>query len=216
MSALNLILSLQHLYVNVLMLEIDALAQNNQLLLARCVLLSRCYQNPLLLCLLPLIRSKAPESQNAKVNTYSWKSFIFVGAEFLLLCWNVYQYQYVQSATTSMIGYSHQIQTCIAEITTCGSDLERLSNLWIYYVIKALSYMLELLTHGGSHSKFYEPSLGIRWYLDAQMLPEYSLYFEVLFLLQPVICAGLIYHYIAPKCPTIAVRITFGVIVFGW
>lgn len=53
----------------------------------------------------------------------------------------------------------------------------------------------------------YTPSYGIRWYLDAQMLPEYSAYFEVLFVIQPFISAVFIKQHVVKDHPTIAVSI---------
>lgn len=78
--------------------------------------------------------------------------------------------------------------------------LEKYSNKWLAGLWHVVHDILNL--HG---QNTYEPSLGIRWYLDAQMLPEYRMYFEVLFLMQPFICACLIYRFISPKSSQIAV-----------
>jgi hypothetical protein len=51
----------------------------------------------------------------------------------------------------------------------------------------------------------YNPSLGIRWYLDAQMLPDHSLYFELLLVAQPVVCCWIIYNFLRPYNSAIAV-----------
>ena len=206
MSALNLLLSLEHFQVNVLMLEISALAQNNQLFLAKCVLLWRCFQNPLLVCLLPLVGNAVPAETRGRMSSVtSWKWLTVVAVETLVLCWNMYVH--LAQWLTSYESYQLRFKASVAEVVACGGNLENLCNLWIQFVGTVLSYLLEQLTQTASHSIWYEPSLGIRWYLDAQILPEYRLYFEALFLLQPIICAGLVYHYISPKCPVVAVSI---------
>lgn len=53
---------------------------------------------------------------------------------------------------------------------------------------------------------YYTPSLGIRWYLDAQMIPEYGLYFEFLFAAIPMLCSSILYHTLCPQDLVCAVR----------
>eukprot|EP01036_Dinobryon_divergens_P027569 gene27569-36366_t len=43
------------------------------------------------------------------------------------------------------------------------------------------------------HHKSYQPAAGVLWYLDAQMLPAYELYFKVLVIMQPLLAATIIW-----------------------
>ena len=80
-------------------------------------------------------------------------------------------------------------------------NLDCFCNISLDMLYQITQQTIKILAIVGTQTSLhhYEPSLGIRWYLDAQMLPEYKTYFDVLFTVQPVICASLAYHYVAPR-----------------
>ena len=55
----------------------------------------------------------------------------------------------------------------------------------------------------------YIPTWGVRWYLEAQMLPEYVHYFQALPLAMAVLCAWIIWRDLAPIDSRLAVRASF-------
>lgn len=54
-------------------------------------------------------------------------------------------------------------------------------------------------------SNHYLPGTGIRWYLQAQMLPAFQGYFDVLLSCQPLICGLCVYLHISINDPSLAV-----------
>jgi len=60
--------------------------------------------------------------------------------------------------------------------------------------------------HGIVCSNHYLPGTGIRWYLQAQMLPAFQGYFDVLLSCQPLICGLCVYFHISINDPSLAVR----------
>lgn len=54
-------------------------------------------------------------------------------------------------------------------------------------------------------SNHYLPGTGIRWYLQAQMLPAFQGYFDMLLCCQPLICGLCVYHHISTNDPSLAV-----------
>lgn len=54
-------------------------------------------------------------------------------------------------------------------------------------------------------SNHYLPGTGIRWYLQAQMLPAFHGYFDVLLSCQPLICGLCVYFHISINDPSLAV-----------
>jgi len=59
---------------------------------------------------------------------------------------------------------------------------------------------------GTASSNQYLPGTGIRWYLQAQMLPAFQGYFDVLLSCQPLICGLCVYFHISINDPSLAVR----------
>lgn len=83
----------------------------------------------------------------------------------------------------------------------CTWDLSDLYNMCWRCIPRLSTYFL----YESEQQLYYSPSLGIRWYLDAQMLPEYYSYFETLFVIQPIVCCWLVYTFISPIDPKAAV-----------
>lgn len=84
--------------------------------------------------------------------------------------------------------------------------VDNICAVWLRLVYSLWNKMLASGTAPRDHT--YEPSLGIRWYLDAQMIPEYRSYFDTLFIIQPVMSACLLRQHVAQENPTIAVSIS--------
>lgn len=57
-----------------------------------------------------------------------------------------------------------------------------------------------------SRQKTYQPAAGVLWYLDAQMLPDYEVYFEVLVVLLPILAALVVWARLSARHPLIAVN----------
>lgn len=58
---------------------------------------------------------------------------------------------------------------------------------------------------GTASSNHYLPGTGIRWYLQAQMLPAFQGYFDLLLCCQPLICGFCVYNHISITDPSLAV-----------
>jgi hypothetical protein len=90
--------------------------------------------------------------------------------------------------------------------------LEMLCDVWLGCVAYAVATIYGVFVPSRDPGQ-YSASLGVRWYLDAQMLPEYTVYFDSLLALQPLICAILVHARIAPKNPSVAVHVMMAVVI---
>lgn len=77
---------------------------------------------------------------------------------------------------------------------------------WIYITVN--NYLINISKQFISNNiTYYVPAIGIRWYLDAQIIPQYKFYFEILFNIQPIICAICIAHRLLKKNPKLSVSL---------
>jgi hypothetical protein len=149
-------------------------------------------RNPVAVCIAPLcILCGLEYKENS---TKSIPGFVLLAAAFLGLREVCVNYG---AATESL-----QHWTTEQDFTTAWSFAVWASNTWFQLVDYTIERMVAAPAVGLIS---YTPSLGMRWYLDAQMLPEHRTYFELLFVAQPVVCAWLIYTFISPKEPRISV-----------
>jgi len=213
MSGHSLLFSTSHFGSVIILLGSSVLIQHGYLRAAGFVLLGGHTSQPLLLiCLLPLLmKNCAVECGKSKVSRNSltvWELISVATSSVIALARFVSftQYELLPLGLPSSEGYN---QYSNYEMLVNGSILKNLivlSDLWVRSTRRAIQRAIEIFISADYATPYYQPSLGIRWYLDAQMIPEYSLYFELLFILQPLICTGLVYKYIVDKDKIVGVR----------
>lgn len=183
------------------------LTRNNCFMLARALLILACSLNPILVCLFPLINENKTSELNSKrlMHLCTWE-WIVMAFSFVVAGHIIYEtwHQALLALTDS------NIITAISSVQSDESlNTEYFSNTWRRVVENILQCGGGLFTQSEYASRWYEPSLGIRWYLDAQMIPEYRLYFELLFLFQPLLSAVLLHKYVGNRDSATAVRFFF-------
>ena len=169
----------------------------------------------LLMCLLPLLlkncTTKSGTPKDPGISPKLWEVIVVVTSSLISLARFVSFTQY-DILPQVVSGSESNYQYLNYEILLSGSFLSNLiafSDLWVLCVRATIQNAIGMLISTDYARPWYQPSMGIRWYLDAQMIPEYSLYFELLFTLQPIVCAGLLYVFIMDKDKTVGVRARF-------
>ena len=192
---------------------LSILVQRGYVSTAALLLLGGNASQPLLLmCLLPLLlkncTTKSGASKDPGISPMVWEVIVVVTSSLIALARFVSftQHELLPLVVSGSESYYRYLNYEILLSGSFQSNLIAFSDLWVLCARTTMKKTMGILISTDYARPWYQPSMGIRWYLDAQMISEYSLYFELLFILQPIICAGLLYVFILNKDKTVGVR----------
>ena len=212
-STRDILYTVSGVKVNVLLVVLCALASTGQTWLTLIVNVIISFHEPSMILLVPLCLY-SNNSNPSKFTAKRW-SFIYIMAYFGL-CWAiVVMYltntdKATETVIFSFVTIQNTLVNCIWNTQYQCTDI--IVKFWQDGFHKLFAYITIL---SNKRAVTYLPSLGIRWYLDAQMLPEYRTYFELLFAIQPIICSWILYEFITPLYPIIAVSTTLAILLLS-
>ena len=198
----QLICNSEHVFLETLLVGSYLLASNGYKIISLLAVASAAATYPLSICILPVVMSISNYSKVSIRGCDVLQRLLCISTVAIMLSkfWTASSTIYEGDTSVLLLsGYEKFKNTQFLYGKDAITSIERMCDAWIYAMYCCWRLIVTILTSESESitGEHYTPSLGVRWYLDAQMLPEYRSYFDCLFALQPIICAGLLQRYLA-------------------
>ncbi|KAJ1421528.1 GPI transamidase subunit PIG-U [Ochromonadaceae sp. CCMP2298] len=214
----------EHAQRDVIMLAAALFAEDGQVVLASCLLVHCIYIDPIYLFAAPCVLglAQARVSATGKTMPSSWSRFVAKWFTWLMGILSAAQVSHgmyftllnLLSSLTPLrvVGWMQWSLQAAMRSDDWAGYVEMLCDAWLGFVATAVGtvYRTFVPSRDPDH---YSASLGVRWYLDAQMLPEYRVYFDGLLAAQPLVCAIFVHARIAPRNPSVAVHVMMAIVI---
>jgi hypothetical protein len=173
--------------------------------------------NPSMLCIFPVVVIFVNQGNKASRQVFTSSIVLFLAVAIFAVLFEVSWEEDISLVVNQICSIYNffpriylELSECIVKSTNgsfieaCEYSFDAVTSLCVRLVLLLTEFLSSENSvennhiYGTDNGGFYNPSLGVRWYLEAQMLHGFRLYFQCLFAIQPVICSYIMSIFIAP------------------